>query len=115
MLTTWQIWQRFVADKRVEGPLTLVHMMHPNDRRPLDELETLTSTLQAALASRQPLQLRYKASNAEETERVIEPLELKYERGNGYLRAYCQLRQEERHFRLDRIIALDPLNQTTLD
>jgi DNA polymerase-3 subunit epsilon len=111
VLTTWQIWQRFIADKHVEGPLTLAHVMHPNDRRSAAELEVLTDTLQAALVAKSLLNLRYKASNAEETQRVIQPLELQYERGYSYLRAYCQLRQDERHFRLDRIMELEPLVQ----
>lgn len=109
VLTTWQVWQRFVTDKKAEGPLTLTHMMHPKDRRSLAELEALTATLHTALANHQLLHLHYKASNAVETQRIIEPLELQYERGNSYLRAYCQLRQDERHFRFDRIIALDPV------
>jgi predicted DNA-binding transcriptional regulator YafY len=85
--------------------------MHPNDRRSAAELEVLTDTLQAALVAKSLLNLRYKASNAEETQRVIQPLELQYERGYSYLRAYCQLRQDERHFRLDRIMELEPLVQ----
>jgi len=113
VLTTWQIWQRFIADKHVEGPLTLAHVMHPNDRRSAAELEALTDILQAALATRSLLNLRYKASNAEETQRVIQPLELQYERGYSYLRAYCQLRRDERHFRLDRIMELELLGQNS--
>jgi DNA polymerase-3 subunit epsilon len=111
VLTTWQIWQRFIADQHVEGHLTLAHVMHPHDRRSAAELEVLTDTLQAALTTSSPLNLRYKASNAEETQRVIQPLELQYERGYGYLRAYCRLRRDERHFRLDRIMELEPLSQ----
>jgi len=113
VLTTWQIWQRFIADKHVEGPLTLAHVMHPNDRRSAAELEVLTDILQAALATGSPLNLRYKASNGEETQRVIQPLELQYERGYGYLRAYCRLRQDERHFRLDRIMELELLSRNS--
>ncbi len=110
VLTTWKIWQRFIADKRSDGPITLTHVMHPHDRRSIDEIEALNVTLQAALDNQHPLQIRYKASNAAETDRVVQPLELQYERGYAYLHAYCQLRQDERHFRLDRIMALNLLN-----
>lgn len=109
VLTTWQIWQRFITDKRDEGPLTLAHVMYPHDRRSIAEIEALNTTLQAALDTYQPLQLRYKASNAEETQRVVQPLGLQYEHGYAYLHAYCQLRQEERHFRLDRIMEVAPI------
>jgi DNA polymerase-3 subunit epsilon len=107
VLTTWQIWQRFIAEREVHGPLTLTHVMHPHDRRSAAELERLTTTVHTALDTRQPLFLRYKASNAEETQRTVLPLELQYERGHVYLRAYCHMRQNERHFRLDRIVELD--------
>jgi predicted DNA-binding transcriptional regulator YafY len=62
--------------------------------------------MHTALDTRQRLFLRYKASNAEETQRTVLPLELQYERGHAYLRAFCHMRQDERHFRLDRIVEL---------
>ncbi len=107
VLTTWQIWQRFIAERETEGPLTLTHVMHPHDRRSAAELELLTTTMHTALDTRQRLFLRYKASNAEETQRTVLPLELQYERGHAYLRAFCHMRQGERHFRLDRIVELE--------
>jgi DNA polymerase III subunit epsilon len=107
VLTTWQIWQRFMAEREINGPLTLMHVMHPHDRRSAVELELLTTTMHTALDTHQRLFLHYRASNAEETQRTVLPLELQYERGHAYLRAYCHMRQEERHFRLDRIMALE--------
>lgn len=107
VLTAWQIWQRFIAERELDGPLTLTHVMHPHDRRSAAELELLTTTMHTALNTRQRLFLRYRASNAEETERTVLPLELQYERGHAYLRAYCHMRQGERHFRLDRIVELE--------
>lgn len=107
VLTMWQIWQRFIAERELGGPLTLTHVMHPHDRRSAAELELLTTTMHTALNTQQRLFLRYKASNAEETQRTILPLELQYKRGHAYLRAYCHMRQGERHFRLDRIVELE--------
>ncbi len=112
VLTTWEIWQRFIADREANGPLTLTHLMHPHDRRSAAEVEALTTTLQDALDRQQHLFLRYKASNAEETQRTVSPLELEYERGHAYLRAFCHLRQDERHFRLDRIVELELSSQS---
>ena len=40
---------------------------------------------------------------------MVQPLEVYYERGHGYMRAFCHLRREERHFRLDRIAELKVL------
>jgi predicted DNA-binding transcriptional regulator YafY len=107
VLTTWQMWQHFIAERDIGGPLTLTHVMHPYDRRSAAELELLTTTMHTALNTHQQLFLRYKASNAEETQRTVLPLELQYERGHAYLRAYCHMRQGERHFRLDRIVELE--------
>lgn len=111
VLTTWHIWQRFMADKRQERPLTLASVIHPKDHRSTAELEALSTTLQEALQASRRLHLRYKAGNAAETLRVIQPLELHYERGYGYLRAFCHMRQEERHFRFDRIVELKLLHE----
>ena len=110
--TTWQVWQRFVADMRQEGPVTLAHVLYPHSRRPVEELITMVTTLQEALPIGKPLRLRYQPEKAPVTVRVVQPLEVYYERGHGYLRAFCHLRQEERHFRLDRIVELTGLHES---
>ena len=66
----------------------------------------LTATLQEAFQTGQLLHLRYQGSHAAETTRVVQPLEMCYEHGHGYLRAFCHLRQDERNFRLDRMVEL---------
>ncbi len=109
--TTWQVWQRFVADMRQEGPVILAHVLYPHSRRPVEELIAMVTTLQEALPTGKPLQLRYQPEKAPATVRVVQPLEVYYERGHGYMRAFCHLRQEERHFRLDRIAELKVLHE----
>lgn len=106
VLTTWRIWQRFMAMKRHEGHLTLASVMHPRDPHSTEKLEALTRTLREALEASRLVHLRYKAGNAQETMRVVQPMEVHYERGYGYLRAFCQMRQDERNFRFDRIVEL---------
>jgi predicted DNA-binding transcriptional regulator YafY len=103
------VWQRFVADMRQEGPVTLAHVLYPHSRRPVEELITMVTILQEALSTGQPLQLRYQPDKAPATVRVVQPLEVYYEHGHGYMRAFCHLRQEERHFRFDRITELTML------
>lgn len=106
--TTLQVLQRFIADLqgKSNGPLVLAHLMYPADRRSVAELDALMTLMHDALQSGKLLFLRYQAGNAEETARVVEPLEISYQRGRGYLRAFCHLRQEERNFRFDRIHTL---------
>jgi DNA polymerase III epsilon subunit family exonuclease len=107
VLTTWQILQRFLEDFRQQGPVTLAHLMYPAARRSVAELASITMTLHDALQTGTLLHLRYQgAGSAAETHRVVQPLEMCYERGHSYLRAFCHLRQGERHFRLDRILDL---------
>ncbi|MCZ6873174.1 MAG: exonuclease domain-containing protein, partial [bacterium] len=101
--TTQQVLQRFIDDMHAKGPVVLAHLMYPADRRSVAELDVLTTTMCDALQSGKLLHLHYQASNAQETARVVEPLEVSYQRGRGYLRAFCHLRQEERNFRFDRI------------
>ena len=106
--TTWQVWQRFVADMRQEGPVILAHVLYPHSRRPMEDhshgnyprrLFLLASPCSSTTTGKSP---RYC---------VVQPLEVYYERGHGYIRAFCYLRQEERHFRLDRIAELTVLHE----
>jgi len=111
VLITWQVWQRFVAHMREAGPVTLAHVMYPHSRRSVAELTAIITVLQEAIPTGKPLQLRYQPEKAPETVRVVQPLEVYYERGHGYIRAFCHLRQEERNFRFDRIAELKALNE----
>ncbi|MFZ5817884.1 MAG: helix-turn-helix transcriptional regulator [Bacillota bacterium] len=69
--------------------------------------------LQAALQGPHPVRIRYQALAAEEpTERVVRPYGQAY-RGTGlYLIGYCELRQEIRTFRVNRILSAEVLPQT---
>lgn len=65
----------------------------------------LIPVLQRAIAQKRDLLMRYyTGSRGEFSERRITPLEVTAEK---YLIAFCQLRQEERVFRLSRIIHLE--------
>jgi DNA polymerase-3 subunit epsilon len=108
---TWQIWQRFVADMRQEGPVILAHVLYPNSRRPVEEFAAMVTALQEAIPAGRTMQVRYQPDKAPATVRVVQPLEVYYERGHGYVRAFCHLRQEERNFRLDRIAELTMLHE----
>jgi DNA polymerase-3 subunit epsilon len=110
VLTTWQVLQRFIDDMRQEGPVTLAHLLYPCTRFSGFELTAMMTLLEEALTANTPLQLRYQGRNAPETLRIVQPLAMYYERGHGYLRAFCHMRQEERHFRFDRITALQPVS-----
>ena len=112
VLTTWQVLQRFLEDFRRQGPVTLAHLMYPAARQSVAALAGITITLHEALRTGKLLHLRYQgARNGAQTHRVVQPLEMCYERGHSYLRAFCHLRQGERNFRLDRIVELRPFTE----
>ncbi|MGE0495431.1 MAG: helix-turn-helix transcriptional regulator [Vulcanimicrobiota bacterium] len=62
--------------------------------------------IQAALKKR-PLWIRYYAAHRDEmSERIVEPLHLRYHLGDWYLVAYCRLRRDFRTFAVSRVHAL---------
>lgn len=56
--------------------------------------------------------LRYRAWQGEETERAFDPYGIVFNEGYWYTAGYCHLRQGLRTFRLDRVAALETLEQT---
>lgn len=64
----------------------------------------------AAQQSRR-LRLRYRTGGVE-TEREIDPYGLVYRTGKWYAAGYCHLRHGLRTFRLDRVLAVDPRDET---
>jgi DNA polymerase-3 subunit epsilon len=110
VLATWNVLGHFVAELRRHGPVTLADLILP--RLPDDagtSIRDLVTALQGALPESAPLCMRYRAWHASETFRVVQPLAVYFQRGHGFLHAFCHLRREERHFRLDRILELRSL------
>lgn len=67
---------------------------------------SLPPAIEEAIGSGKKLKIKYIASNGEETLRVIEPIEVNASEDYLYLRAWCDLRKEQRTFRFDRIIEM---------
>lgn len=67
-------------------------------------LETLKARLRDAVASETALDLTYADSQGRVTQRRVRPLALETRWGQMYLLAFCELRQDERSFHLDRIV-----------
>ncbi|MEZ4867438.1 MAG: YafY family protein [Caldilineaceae bacterium] len=72
---------------------------------------TLLSLLMAAY-QRQQVQLCYRATDGEVTERRVDPYGVVYTIGFWYLAGYCHLRQDLRTFRLDRIVQVEAMATT---
>ena len=109
VLATWSVLRHFVVELRRRGPVTLADLILPRLPDGAAGIRELVTTLQDALPESAPLCMRYRAWRASETVRVVQPLAVYFQRGYGFLHAFCHLRREERHFRLDRIVELNPL------
>lgn len=68
--------------------------------------EDLTRRLQAAIDAGGALELTYADAKGNTVRRRVHPLHLETRWGRRYLLAYCELRQDERRFRLDRIVSI---------
>jgi predicted DNA-binding transcriptional regulator YafY len=58
------------------------------------------------------LRLRYQSETGEETDRTVWPVILGYADASCLLVAWCELRQDFRHFRTDRMIDATVLDET---
>lgn len=72
------------------------------------------SVIQRALTSFHVLKIRYQPENSSgQTERKIEPFAMYYTLDECWaVIAFCRLRQDYRMFRLDRILTIEPLQET---
>jgi predicted DNA-binding transcriptional regulator YafY len=70
-----------------------------------------TSMLRSAIRNGVKLRLRYRSEAGEETERTVWPVILGYAETNRMLVAWCELRQSFRHFRAERIIEAEMLDE----
>jgi predicted DNA-binding transcriptional regulator YafY len=68
-----------------------------------------------ALVGRRKLRLAYRDKEGRESERVVRPLGAFLWREGWSLAAYCELRQDFRNFRLDRVISCLALDDTFTD
>ncbi len=66
--------------------------------------------LRSAIRAGAKLRLRYRSEAGEETERIVWPVIVGYAETSRLLIAWCELRQDFRHFRADRIAAAERLD-----
>jgi predicted DNA-binding transcriptional regulator YafY len=69
------------------------------------------SRLRLAIRNGRKLRLRYKSEAGAETERIVWPVILGYAETTRMLVAWCELRQGFRHFRTDRMIEAEMLDE----
>jgi hypothetical protein len=69
--------------------------------------------LEEALDQRLPVMMDYLDARQKRTQRVVEPIEIRRYCGELLLVAHCQLRNDRRNFKLERIVQLTRLAATT--
>ena len=69
------------------------------------------TTLRSALRARSRVRLRYVNASDTTSERVVDPWQILTGDEHSYLQAWCHRSGEERLFRLDRILAVEPLDE----
>jgi predicted DNA-binding transcriptional regulator YafY len=70
------------------------------------------STIRRALAEHRVLQMAYTRADGAETERVIRPLGLHFWGNKWTVAAWCELREDYRSFRPDRMASVEILDRT---
>ena len=87
----------------------LVFDWNPAKAAPASEV---VMTLSMAARQRRQVSMRYRAWNAEETERTLDPYGVVCRAGFWYTVGYCHLRTDIRVFRLDRIVQIEMRDET---
>ncbi len=104
-LTTFQVWQYFKHSVSFsEEPL--IQPFQPGGTASI--AVQIPLPLHEAIDSQRDVEIVYVDRNGFETTRLIRPIEAFVVGGTTYLVAYCYLRQDNRQFRLDRIVSINP-------
>jgi DNA polymerase-3 subunit epsilon len=114
-VTTKLVLERFLADLHQRSVLTLGELLEAQGgcvEVPEREAIPLPPEVEEALNSGGGLWLRYVSSVGEETLREVNPLQVTSYGGCVYLVAFCHLRNEQRTFRLDRIVEMRATSRT---
>jgi predicted DNA-binding transcriptional regulator YafY len=69
------------------------------------------AVLRAAMQAEQKLRLRYGDRQGTTTERIVWPVAVGFFETVELLAAWCELRRDFRHFRLDRIASVQPISE----
>ena len=91
----------FIAEPTMGAP--------PNNRPAPDGLDIAKARLW--IRSGRKIRIRYRNQEAQDSERTIWPVIIGYAETVRLLAAWCELRQDFRHFRTDRIVAAEFLDE----
>jgi predicted DNA-binding transcriptional regulator YafY len=78
-------------------------------RKTLEDKNNFLLSLTTAASNQQQITMQYKTANDVTSEREVNPYGLAFYLGYWYIVGFCQVRQDVRTFRVDRIVQLAPL------
>lgn len=124
--TTWQVLKWFMRDLQSQGIFSLADLirmqgaltplggwhhstpplMEWDGKDALCPIDGVPPLIEQAVRAQSFLHIRYKSSDGQHSDRVVEPRKVTLRETATYLIAYCHLKHEERTFRLDRIVEL---------
>ena len=79
---------------------------------PVPAQPDLPSTIRHAIRATRKIRIGYQDGDGRSTERVIQPFAIAYYTGATLICAWCELRNDVRHFRTDRVVSVDVLDQS---
>jgi predicted DNA-binding transcriptional regulator YafY len=71
-----------------------------------------TSTNRYAIRAARKMRITYQDADGRGTERVIQPIAVAHYVGATLICAWCELRNDVRHFRADRVVTADVLDES---
>ena len=106
-----KIWSVLPDDLRIECEITplLVGPGAAKDGQNFNQ--QIFQILRQAIYQEEKLAIRYEDANADHSDRTIWPIAIGYFEQVSVLIAWCELRQDLRHFRVDRILELIALGE----
>lgn len=70
----------------------------------MEEEVTIEQIIKRAIEDKLTLEIDYAKNSYEKSSRVISDVSISSEYGVGYISAYCHMREEERTFKISRIV-----------
>jgi predicted DNA-binding transcriptional regulator YafY len=79
---------------------------------PVPERRDLPTTIRHAIRDSRKMRIAYRDEEGRHTDRVIQPFAVAYHVEATLICAWCELRDDVRHFRTDRVVSADVLDAT---
>lgn len=110
-IITKEVFQYFIKKLKVKTIKELLDLQ--GGSIPFPEIVEITtpSVIDEYIKTGGQLIIKYISASGEQTERIVTPIELNRYKNTEYLIAFCHLRNEERAFRIDRILESHPIVQ----